>query len=287
MKKEVFETVFTLSNKHPWLSLNSDGLMSLLYEDCKSEEEKELVIQLISDFYYMTEKKYKENIIKIADNIINLCLPNETVIYATAGNRETDSSQAIVYDLRTILAKKGGNSWQGAKIFSAMSKSVLYGLDPEIIKNIYIIDEFNGSGKTILSRYKKICSDIRSLKKEPEDYNIQVIYITSIECAHKYVESEGINLTSLNILKKGITFNDNIKNKDKAIELIKKISLALSPEFKKETMYPLGYNNSEGLYYREDGNVPNSVFSIFWWPEYTSLKERNSLIVRAISNEIR
>lgn len=282
MKKEVFETVFTLSNKHPWLSLNSDGLMSLLYEDCKSEEEKELVIQLISDFYYMTEKKYKENIIKIADNIINLCLPNETVIYATAGNRETDSSQAIVYDLRTILAKKGGNSWQGAKIFSAMSKSVLYGLDPEIIKNIYIIDEFNGSGKTILSRYKKICSDIRSLKKEPEEYNIQVIYITSIECAHKYVESEGINLTSLNILKKGITFNDNIKNKDKAIELIKKISLALSPEFKTETMYPLGYNNSEGLYYREDGNVPNSVFSIFWWPEYKSLKERNSLIVRAI-----
>lgn len=282
MKKEVFETVFTLSNKHPWLSLNSDGLMSLLYEDCKSEEEKELVIQLISDFYYMTEKKYKENIIKIADNIINLCLPNETVIYATAGNRETDSSQAIVYDLRTILAKKGGNSWQGAKIFSAMSKSVLYGLDPEIIKNIYIIDEFNGSGKTILSRYKKICSDIRSLKKEPEDYNIQVIYITSIECAHKYVESEGINLTSLNILKKGITFNDNIKNKDKAIELIKKISLSLSPEFKTETMYPLGYNNSEGLYYREDGNVPNSVFSIFWWPEYKSLKERNSLIVRAI-----
>lgn len=282
MKKEVFETVFKLSTKQPWLNLNHDGLISLLYKDCESEDEKELVIKLISDFFYMTEDAYKKYIINIADSIKESCLADETVIYASAGNRETDSSQAIVYNLRTLLAKRGGNSWQGANIFSVMSKSVLYDLDPNTIKNIYIIDEFNGSGKTILTRYKKVCQDIKSLGKKPEDYNIQVIYITSISCAHEYVREQGVNLTSLNILKKGITFNDSIQDKNKAIKLIEKISSVLSIKFKSETMYPLGYNNSEGLYYREDGNVPNSVFSIFWWPEYNNKRERNSLIVRAI-----
>ena len=281
VNKEIFQIITNLYKKHPWIGLNEKGLLSLLNDDCKTKVNQELIIRLLNDFFYLSETMYKEKIKEIAEIILSFC-PNETLVYASAIGKETDSSQYIVYLLRTILPKIGGNKWQKASIYSHMSKPVLTKDNKDSVKNIFIIDEFNGSGQTIKSRYKKISDDLKLVDKQIYDYNIHFIYITSIDIAHQTVVEEGINLTSINIIKKGISFNDNIKDKESAKEIIKEISNVFSSTFLSEIMHPLGYNDSEALYYREDGNVPNSVFPIFWWPEYADKKSRNQLIVRAI-----
>ena len=281
VNKEIFQIITNLYKKHPWIGLNEKGLLSLLYDDCKTDEERELIIKLLNDFFYMANDSFLINIDNIARKLIQYN-PTETLIYASAVGRETDSSQLISYTLKTLLVKHGNNPWQKSNLYSHMSKSVLYKHNPDDIKNIIIIDEFNGSGQTIKTRYKEIINNIKSVGKNEKDFNIEFIYITSIESAHDSVISEGIKLLSMNTIKQGISSNTNIENKDEAKEIIRRISNVLSPQFLSEIMYPLGYNDSEALYYRETGNVPNSVFPIFWWPEYEDKKDRNQLIMRAI-----
>ena len=41
-----------------------------------------------------------------------------------------------------------------------------------------------------------------------------------------------------------------------------------------------GYNHAEALYCRKYGNIPNSVFPIFWWKQYKDGSPRSPLFVR-------
>lgn len=277
--KETFKQTIELYKKHPWLERIEDRLLILLFEDCKDGVQRELIFNLINEFFYMEHKNYIEHIKSIAEEIISFNC-EETLIYSTACDRETDSSQEITYLLKPKIAELGGVKWQKPNLYGNMSKSVLRKHDENIIKNIFVVDEFNGSGQTIISRYKKICRDLEEKGKSPEDFNIKFFYISSMYDAHIKVDEEGILLDSKEVLAMGISDNDSIKDKDKAKDIIINISKILSVKLYDEEMLPLGYNNAEALYCRENGNTPNNVFPIFWWPQYIDGGDRNSLLIR-------
>lgn len=277
--REIFKKTMALFKLHPWIEEIEEEFCTLLFEDCTNDKEKELIFNLVNSFFYMTHSNYIKYIEDIANEIIKYDC-SETVIFATAFDRQTDSSQEISYILKSKIARSGGKNWIKPNLYGNMSKSVLKDQNEDKIKNIFIVDEFNGSGKTIISRYRKICKDLKEKGKYPEDYNIKFFYISSIYEACIYVEEEGISLDTKEILAKGISDNSIIKDKDEAKAIINKMSEILSPKILDEDMFPLGYNDAEALYYRENGNTPNSVFPIFWWPEYKSGKERRPFITR-------
>lgn len=280
--EDIFLKIISLYRNQPWLENKDSELQELLYSDCIKEEERKLVFNLINSFFYMKHSDYINHINTIAEEIINNYSPDETLICASTMGRDTDSAQEIVYILKSILPKRGGASWARPNILNNLDKSIFRKHCYTNIKNIFVLDEFNGSGKTIRGRHKKICDDIKETGKKVEEFYIKFFFITSISDAYKTVTEAGINLDSKKILPKGITENTVFTDKESTKKTIKNLSYILSDDYLDNKMFHLGYKDSEALYCRENGNTPNSVFPLFWWPKYNDNSNRKTLLCRGL-----
>jgi len=65
------------------------------------------------------------------------------------------------------------------------------------------------------------------------------------------------------------------------LNLMYSLESKLMPEIDGKKLPKFGYGGAESLYAVEDGNTPNSVFPIFWWPKNANNKNRNPLLERS------
>ena len=66
------------------------------------------------------------------------------------------------------------------------------------------------------------------------------------------------------------------------MQLMDELEDNLSQNYNGKELPKYGYGKVESLYAREDGNTPNSVFPIFWWPFYKNQNVRVTLLTRAM-----
>ena len=257
IKKDDFTLLKKLFDKHPWLNDRFDGLTKLLFEDCKVIAQKELVSFLLEKMYYIDASEYRESIKTISEVIIDSRLQNNTIIYASAYDRKPDSSQELVYKLKVHLAELG---WRKPNIYSQINKLK----DINEGNHIFIVDEFIGTGQTMYSRFTEVQRMLKD--KKFLECTITIISVTGTQEGVKYLKEQDIDIQVFNELPKGIS--DNYKDKEKYLDIMRDLeTVNLAPISEDEVLPSLGYGGSEALYKREDGNTPNNVFPIFWWPK--------------------
>ena len=273
-EKEVFKIILNINRNQPWTTHKDDELYTLLFEECETKEELELMLKLITNFSYIDSDTYYRYIKEFTEEITSTYNEKNTQILPTAIDSDSDSSQEIIYKVKSLLPNFG---WQSSKVLGRMNRPITKETDK---KNIIIIDEFIGSGKTMINRHNKIVLDFARVGIE--DYNITLYSIVSTEVGLENIKKSGINVKTKVIIKKGISDFEATENIEKSIQIMKKLEDKLSKKFLGQDMPSLGYGETESLYARENGNTPNNVFPIFWWPEYQNSLERNPILRRAM-----
>ncbi|RRO04469.1 hypothetical protein [Pectobacterium aquaticum] len=280
MKRDIFRILFTLTNKQPWLIDNPDTLEYLLFEECKNDAARELLIDLVNRFEFIDNERYQELMRQIALEIVTEPEIHEksTLISAMSIGDDADSGQAIIYSLKPLLQEQ---NWANHKaINDAMQACKTFRRNAQL-RDIILVDEFVGSGKTVIGRVETIQRQFREANLD--DVKIIVKVLAGTDEGIKRIKSKNIDITSQITISRGISdfYKDDSSEKIKLMIDLEKI---LSKEYNGRAMPSMGYGEAEALYYRKNINLPNSVFPIFWWAEYENKKNRRTLLVRAMGD---
>jgi hypothetical protein len=143
LKKEDFTRVIELYQKQPWLLEKEEHLIELI-NLCDSNDHKELIVNLLNAFKYLSSKDLNNYYNYITDKIINKTGfdENRTQIASITIDDEADSSQRVLNDIKVPLFKNGWNKVKTVNRFNDIPKNYKRGKN-----QIVLIDEFIGSGE--------------------------------------------------------------------------------------------------------------------------------------------
>lgn len=254
------------------------GLLDL-WGLCKSEEYKLLVENLLKRLTHLDSYSMNELAYKLIDQIDQWEFNSEdTMILATSNGEEIDGS---IYGLQILKNKLDSNKgWSERNLVPNFNASLNY-LKGKDNKNIIIFDDFVGSGKTIVKKYKEFDDLVKSYNIKVR--SIRIMSYVSMQSGLLYVNKEvGEKFFSPLVLKKGIT--DYEVSPKKEVDISNMISLEKNLQKKLLGLhlkdFELGFGRSETLYQIYGNNCSNNVFPIFWWPKLHGGKVRNTLFKR-------
>jgi hypothetical protein len=261
---ELVTSMMKLTVGQPWLKDKIVKVAEVL-EECDTEDQQKLVLEMLYKFSYIDEAEYTNGLTSMVDYLFEKCgiKPSETQLYGLQISRDTDSSNEVAYRVRSIT---GRNIGSGIKVFGTMNRI------PEIPLQerpyIVLVDEFIGSGQTARIRLAHLFQRAKEQKITLDPSKIYLCYLAGMDFALNNLRAEfSINIYCYLELKKGIASHYKGELKDKAYKDMKLLEGSLSdpcPETKLH-LPSLGYGGAEALYYREEGNPPNSNFPFFWW----------------------
>ncbi|KHE07951.1 phosphoribosyltransferase-like protein [Citrobacter braakii] len=278
MDKNIFSMIFKLQKKQPWLSEKENQLTHLLYEDCQSPAQRELLIELLDRFLYLENKDFNAALNHICDQLIadpTIDSKNTQLVSLTTDNF-SDSGQYILYALKSRLEKRG---WREHLLINRSGSSFKeFNRNGQKHTNIIFIDEYIGSGSTVLNQYNTLTKQYGEIKTK-----IKSISIAASSVGLYNLKEKNIECFCVHEIKRGISdYYHDRETIDKNLSLMDNLEDILSQNYNDRALPKNGYGNTESLYSREDGNTPNSVFPIFWWPFYRDNKSRDTLLFRAM-----
>lgn len=284
ISKELVTSIMKLAETQPWVTDRISNVSDML-DECEDECQQQLLLDMLSRFSYVDEKGYTNGLKDIVDYLFNQekLTPSKTQVYGLQIARATDSSNEVVYRIRSLITKVAGS---GIEAFSTMNRIPETSLSDR--PYIVIVDEFLGSGQTAKTRLNYLCHQFKQKGYTLSTENIYLCYLAGMSEAIIELRTEfKINIYCHIELKKGIDSYYQGDNKACAYSNMDKLEEALSnpcPQTE-EDLPKLGYGNAEALYFREEGNPPNSNFPIFWWRfrNTTDAKHiaRNPVLVRS------
>ena len=259
LSRETFTTIFSLTETQPWLKEKQLSLIELI-DECAQHEQQLLVCELLQRFTFLDGPDFQSAIQGIANYIQNdLGLSAaDCSIAASENGRYADSSQLVVYTLKT--AKWKSPDWNTTSFVSSLS-----GLTMGAIKdNLFIVDEFIGTGETAEKKVKWIRDQLATTGATPKIY---LAVVAGMADGIKRVSSTVDGIFAAHELKRGISDAYSSEDVQPNIDEMKALESTLGPLGRRGKIgkHSLGYKGSESLYSRANGNTPNNVFPIFWW----------------------
>lgn len=280
LTKEFFQKINSLHKKQPWLSKKSDALISLITTDCKSIEQQELLICLLSRFEFFNLKKTNNALNNIIKDITknNIFSQSNTIIVSVTMDRYADSGQWVLYEMKRILPEYG---WHDIRLINSASKARDTIKNDKNLKNIIYVDEFIGSGKTIEGRVENTQRFLSELDRS--DVEIFTYVISASKIGINYLKERDIKIDCKHIIPCGISdyYHDS---RDEKISTMKEIEMILLKKYNNKELPSCGYGEVEALYARENGNCPNNVFPIFWWAFYQNGEARPTILTRKMGD---
>lgn len=272
--KQEFHQYTNLYIKQKWLINKKDELKELI-NFCENKESKDLVFSLLERFSYLETETLNLLLNEVSDYIINESgfIESNTQLLSLTYDDEADSGQKILDNIKHPIFKKG---WRQIKTVNMFGKSI-----PNYNKGkkqIIIIDEFIGSGKTLKSRIEYLKKNISG------QFELKCCFIAGIKNTIDELIDEGIDIYCPLQLDKGISDHYTDEELHKVELLMLDLELKLSQFINKKDLYnySFGYGGAEALYTMEgcNGNTPNSVFPIFWWLKDKEQNFRNTVLTR-------
>lgn len=280
--RDLFRKIFPLTSRQPWLGELTDQLESLLFDDCKNEEQSNLIIDLLERFSYLDSSQFQAKLNELALAIVTDAdlIDSKTIVVAMAADSSTDSSQLILYSLKSLLEKYSWRDYLAVNRYDHVYRKLRdYS---GVYTDIVLVDEFIGSGDTVINRISQLKSTFAGNGLSGYKFRVKVIAATT--AGLERVKQEGIEVEAMTQLAKGISDHFNPEDISTMISHMVDIESCLLEQYKDRNLPSLGYNEAEALYARADGNTPNSVFPVFWWRFYKGGKDRLTLLNRAMGD---
>lgn len=274
-KKEDYNRFIDLFMKNEPLQTKEENIECLI-NSCKNTDEKELVFYLLEKLVFLDSDKYNLLLNHMVEYIEDLNLDySNTQFAATAMDDEADSSQSVLQALKHKLSKKNINDFITVNNFN---KTIQYYHKGKT--NIVVVDEFVGSGQTVLNRIKMFKERISFYK----DYNFHFVFLAGMEYSINLIKAQNINIFCAYPLKRGISDNFAGDNLNKVTSTMLELELRLAQKINEKELYDysFGYGSAEALYTAEEclSNTPNSVFPLFWWKKDIDNNERQTILTR-------
>jgi hypothetical protein len=141
------------------------------------------------------------------------------------------------------------------------------------------VDEFVGSGKTVISRMEYFVKNIQV------KCDVRFCFLAGMAQGINRIRNLGFDVFCPLILNRGISDTAISNGLFAKIDLMNELEAKLAPVIsnKKLSEYSFGYAKAEALYSLEGRsmNTPNSVFPIFWWPTLVDGQARKTLLRRS------
>jgi hypothetical protein len=275
--REALMDMLHIMKECSWTETLDQQLMDL-WELCTENAERALLKELIIDMFVLDTPKVRKACQDIDTYISQLNVnPNNSFIVAVADTGKSDGSTAGLKILQ--LKINPIDEWEERYISHI----------PDLVRvltagdNIFIFDDFIGSGSKIIKKYRWLDNLLKEKGMCIKDFNIKMLSFSAMDFGVDNIKKNlGIDVFSSNIFQKSISG----KNTDP--EIARKLSLMIDIESKLESIhkkrvlskYSLGYGKSEALYYWEDYSCPNNVFPIFWWQKAKGKKAYKPLLTR-------
>lgn len=266
---DVFTALVELTIKQPWLAERGEEFLSISKE-FPGDKEFELLVDLVSRFNYVTSSDIRRagrEIVRMVEHVWDLD-PTDTVITAKNIDDQNDSSGALSYHMQTIFA--GGNKHWIKNNFRSNIKPVLF--DGQI-KNLILIDDFSGSGKSL----NKLLTWIQNNTPTGGVKNVYACFVCCMQATFdKDYPSILKKLHASRSLTRGISdyYTTDLADKVATMQKMESRLVGLPAN------YHFGYEASEALYACENFNIPNNNFPIFWFRTGGSGRRRVALLPR-------
>lgn len=177
MDKEKICFISDLIKSQKELLLEKDDILSELYDLCDDEEQRNLVKQLLVNFSLMDEDVYNLCLLEMSNYIVNRGYPlNECLLVATAHDHLPDSSQGVLQDIKFFMELKHFPSDNYCNRFERCFKK----RDFPSIRHFFILDDFVGSGSTLLNRKEEFES---KMAQNGREYSLHFVVASGMRFA--------------------------------------------------------------------------------------------------------
>lgn len=150
------------------------------------------------------------------------------------------------------------------------------------IRHFFILDDFVGSGSTLLKRKEEFES---KMAQNGREYSLHFVVASGMRFAVEGLHQQGIDVYCAYKMNRAISEYYLPGEVEHKIQLMSSLERKLATIINETDLsdYHLGYKQSEALFCRRFKNVPNNVFPIFWWKRYADNSDRKTLFIRSQS----
>lgn len=253
---------------------DKDDCLYELYDLCTNDEQRALVRQLILDFNEMNDDVYNLCLIEMSKYILSSGYPmQECMVAAMAHDHLADSSQGVLNDIKVHL---GLNNFP-ANNYCNRADQCKKKIKNSPICHFFIVDDFIGSGTTVLSR-------IQTFRQQfgQQPYTLSFVVAAGMQETVDSLKAAGVNVYCAYTMDKAISGKGTQDDISKKLELMSDIEAKLAAVVNKTNLadYHLGYKQTETLFCRKYRNCPNNTFPIFWWKTDYHGNERKTIYSR-------
>lgn len=262
-------------NNYPEVLVEAtDEAVLELIRFCETENEKKLLDSMMSDFSknILNDVEANKYMMQMARQIGHMNYPKDTTAIVAMGfDTEVDGSQEVLNQLKVPLAvNKVAYKCTGTRF------EFIQRLHKQGVRHFVVVDDFIGSGKTAKSRFKKF------LTWGYKDSTIDFFFLAGMNKAMTFCKNYGIPAHCALTMRKALSGHYEREELLWRIRAMRSLESKLAPKVGDTLLKDnnFGYNHAEALYCRKFGNIPNSVFPIFWWKEYKDGTPRTPLFIR-------
>lgn len=262
-------------SRYPW---TNDAAIVDMIMTCRDEDDYALISEMfcqMNDNVVDNVKTY-ELLYEMSMAIIKNEIAGEHTamcVMRTKNDPDPDSSQAIINELKMALTMAGGFE----HTYSAVCfEDIEWLYKKKGYRHFIVVDDFIGSGKTVNVRYQYFQN------RHLEGATMSFYFLAGMAKGLSYCKNRKIPVHCCKVMHKGIHSHNQGKKLLKRIWSMRYMESLLGEESGTAKLKDnsFGYGQAEALYCKQFGNIPNSVFPIFWWNKNRDGSKRQSVFTR-------